>query len=110
MFANTPEPPYYAVVFTAVASHDQQGYEQMAERMVTLAQHQDGFLGVESAYQDNAEIVVSYWRDEAAVKNWRNQLEHKQAQKLGRERWYTAYKIRVAKVERAYGVGQGDGS
>jgi heme-degrading monooxygenase HmoA len=107
MIAPTPEPPYLAVIFSSQRSEGDRGYAAMAERMVDLAREQPGFLGVESAR--NAEgfgITVSYWRDEAAVKAWKAQAEHAVAQKLGREAWYAAYRVRVCRVEREYGKGQ----
>ena len=68
--ATTPEPPYYAVIFTSVRTPaDPEGYEQMAERMVELAREQPGFLGVESTRgSDGLGITVSYWASEAALR------------------------------------------
>ena len=104
MIADTPEPPYYAVIFTSVRTDlDTTEYADTAERMVELAQRQPGFLGVESA-RDEVGITVSYWRDEASIKAWKQQAEHREAQRLGRERWYADYRLRVAKVERDYGL------
>ena len=49
-FANTPEPPYYAVMFTSLRNGaDAEGYAEAAERMLELAVQQPGYLGVESA-------------------------------------------------------------
>ena len=61
--ADTPRPPYYAVIFTSVrAPGDEAAYQQTAEQMVELAARQPGFLGVESARSaDGAGITVSYW-------------------------------------------------
>ncbi len=73
----------------------------MAERMVELAQRQSGFLGMESA-RDGVGITVSYWRDLESIRNWKAELEHKEAQRLGREKWYSAFKTRIARVERDY--------
>jgi heme-degrading monooxygenase HmoA len=101
MLAKTPKPPYYAVIFSAAQSATLDGYDAMAERMVELASQQDGFLGVESA-QGNPEITVSYWKDEESILKWRSNLEHQEAQKQGKESWYDAFEIRIAKVERAY--------
>ena len=76
--------------------------------MVRLAQQQSGYLGVESTRDtDGLGITVSYWADEAALKNWKQVSEHLLAQKLGRERWYDYYTLRVAKVERAYSGPEG---
>ncbi|MFT6923415.1 MAG: heme-degrading monooxygenase HmoA [Crocinitomicaceae bacterium] len=101
MLAQTPKPPYYAVIFSAAQSSTLDGYYEMAERMVELASQQDGFLGVESA-QGNPEITVSYWENEDCILKWRSNLEHQEAQIQGKELWYDAFEIRIAKVERAY--------
>ncbi|MCW3103327.1 MAG: Antibiotic biosynthesis monooxygenase [Bacteroidetes bacterium] len=49
MIANTPPPPYYAVIFTSERTGELEGYEDTAARMVELAQGQEGYLGIESA-------------------------------------------------------------
>lgn len=102
MLANTPTPPYYAVIFTSVKMENDEGYDKMAERMVELAQQQPGFLGVESA-RNEVGITVSYWTDLVSIKNWREHAEHTIAREKGRADWYKAFKTRIAKVERDYG-------
>lgn len=102
MIAKTPPPPYYAVIFTSIRTVIDEGYAQMAQRMVELATSQPGFLGVESARQEVG-ITVSYWESLEAIRNWKQHAEHLIAQQLGRERWYAAYKTRICKVEREYG-------
>lgn len=101
LIANTPEPPYYAVIFTSMRTEVDQGYGAMAEKMVELVQQQPGFLGVESA-REEVGITVSYWADLESIKQWKNNIQHQAAQKLGREKWYAALKTRIAKVERDY--------
>lgn len=102
--ARTPEPPYYAVIFTSKRSEGDRGYAAMAERMVDLGSRYDGFLGIESVRgADGVGITVSYWRDEAAIAAWKRDTEHEKAQRGGREAWYERYEVRVARVERAYG-------
>jgi heme-degrading monooxygenase HmoA len=103
--AHTPEPPYYAVIFTSLrTADDPAGYAVTAERMVQLAREQPGFLGVESARGAHGlGITVSYWTNEAAIRAWREQVEHCVAQEQGRSKWYAQYELRVARVERAYG-------
>jgi heme-degrading monooxygenase HmoA len=103
MIAATPAPPYYAVIFTSIRSDVEAGYEAMAARMVELAALQPGFLGVESA-REEVGITVSYWRDPESIAAWKRQAEHQIAQERGRSEWYRAYKTRVCKVEREYGV------
>lgn len=102
MIAQTPEPPYYAVIFTSIKQHSAPGYADTAALMLTLAQEQDGFLGVESASAALG-ITVSYWRNKAAIRRWKLQTDHQIAQQRGREAWYAQYQVRIAKVERAYG-------
>lgn len=101
--AATPKPPYYAVIFTSISAPQQQGYGDMAEKMLNLASRQPGFLGVESA-REQLGITVSYWSDLDSIRDWKANIEHLEAQKLGREQWYSSYKTRITKVERDYGV------
>ena len=103
VIANTPTPPYYAVIFTSLRTKGDQGYGEMADRMVELAQQQPGFLGIESA-REEVGITVSYWADIASIKRWKADSEHLAAQKLGRSTWYADFKVRIAKVERDYGL------
>lgn len=101
--AHTPSPPYYTVIFTSVRRQaDEQAYQETAARMLSLAAGQPGFLGVDGAHSDGVGITVSYWQDEDAIKAWKNHLEHSEARRMGRERWYSQYSLRVARVERAY--------
>ena len=103
MIATTPQPPYYAVIFTSLRSPGDQGYAQAAEQMLELAREQSGFLGVESARGDDGlGITVSYWRSEEAIRAWKHHAEHSAIREQGRSTWYTAFQTRVCKVERAY--------
>lgn len=99
------EPPYWAVIFTSERTPDDpDGYTRMADEMFALASKQPGFLGVETARgADGIGITVSYWETLEAIRGWHQQADHRIAQKLGREKWYRGYKVRIARVERAYG-------
>jgi heme-degrading monooxygenase HmoA len=101
MIAHTPETPYYAVIFTSVRTEGDNGYAEMADRMVELARQQDGFLGVESA-RNEVGITVSYWRDLESIRKWKTNAEHKIAQQRGRKEWYQWFKVRISMVEREY--------
>ncbi|NQY14909.1 MAG: antibiotic biosynthesis monooxygenase [Henriciella sp.] len=102
-FSKTPEPPYYAVIFTSILGEHRDGYDAMGAAMVELAAHQPGFLGIETTRgADGLGITVSYWKDEDSILAWKQQTQHALAQKNGIERWYSHYELRVAKVERAY--------
>ncbi|GAA3042538.1 antibiotic biosynthesis monooxygenase family protein [Actinokineospora globicatena] len=100
----TPEPPYYAVIFTSILGPDDEGYHEAAERMFELVRAAPGFLGVDSARgEDRVGVTVSYFRDEVAIAEWREEPEHVVTRAEGRGRWYDAFEVRVARVERAYG-------
>ena len=101
--AETPDPPYYAVIFTSLRTEGDELYGEMAALMQDLARQEPGYLGFESAQEGDFEITVSYWRDPEALTTWKRHLDHAAAQRLGRERWYSAYRVRIARVERAYG-------
>lgn len=103
-FAGSFEPPYYAVIFTAMRgqSHDDE-YVETAQKMEQLAARQPGFLGIETVRgPDGLGITVSYWKSEAAISAWKADADHLAAQRMGRREWYEHYEVRVARVERAY--------
>ena len=102
MIAKTPQPPYYAVIFTTVVNSDLRGYEETANRMEFLAKQQPGYLGIESA-RSTLGITVSYWESLEAIVAWKNNVEHTEAREKGRTLWYKKYELRICKVERAYG-------
>ncbi|AEI39009.1 antibiotic biosynthesis monooxygenase family protein [Paenibacillus mucilaginosus] len=99
--AKTPQPPYYAVIFTSERTAGDKGYGRMADLMVELASQQPGFLGVESARDAGGlGITVSYWSSLEAIRAWREHALHQTAQEKGRTDWYERYALRVSKVER----------
>lgn len=102
LIAKTPPPPYYAVIFTSLRKEQDDDYQLMAQKMAELAVQQPGFLAMESACEEVG-ITVSYWRDLISIKKWKEHAEHQIAQKIGRESYYSAFKTRIAKVERDYG-------
>lgn len=101
--AGTPDPPYYAVIFTSIRTEiEDEQYAAAADRMLELAAQQPGYLGVEHARTPGSTgITVSYWTDEASIRNWQQNAEHLAAQKAGRDKWYQSFTLRIAKVERA---------
>jgi heme-degrading monooxygenase HmoA len=104
-FSSLPPTPYYAVIFASLRTAGDNGYDSMGDRMMELATSQAGFLGVESARDTQGfGITVSYWKDEASIRAWKNHAEHRIAQETGKERWYEHYITRIAKVERAYSL------
>ncbi len=99
-YAKTPEPPYYAVIFSSQRTEGNNGYGEMADKMVELASKQKGFLGVESARDDALGITVSYWDSLESIKKWKENTAHKVAQEKGKSIWYQGFALRVSKVER----------
>lgn len=92
---------YYAVIFTSTRTEVEEGYAEMAMRMVELAKQQPGFIGLESARSEIG-ITVSYWESLEAIKAWKENTEHLFTQEKGKTTWYKNYKVRIAKVEREY--------
>ncbi|MEK4029342.1 antibiotic biosynthesis monooxygenase [Pseudobacillus sp. FSL P4-0506] len=107
-FANTPAPPYYAVIFTSQRTEtDAKGYDSTAHLMVKLASKQDGFLGLESSRDQNGlGITVSYWESLEAINRWKEHISHQKAQEKGKKDWYSAYITRICKVERDYSLSE----
>ncbi|RLA05786.1 MAG: antibiotic biosynthesis monooxygenase [Gammaproteobacteria bacterium] len=105
--ASTPKPPYYAVLFTALRTEGDKGYQSMAEKMSQLAAEQPGYLGAESARdgtdKDAIGITLSYWSSLESIQAWKQNTEHLFAQQKGKSTWYQQFKIRISKVERDYG-------
>lgn len=101
MIANTPKAPYYAVIFSSMRTDIDDNYSEVADKMVELAKVQDGFLGLEFA-RNELGITVSYWRDLESIKKWKENTDHSIAREKGRKEWYSAFKTRIAKVERDY--------
>lgn len=97
------EPPYYAVVFTTVRTEDQSGYSETSARMEEMVKEVPGFLGMDHAQTPGGlGITVGYFRDADALTEWRNNAEHRAAQKRGQAEWYQNYTLHVAKVERSH--------
>lgn len=102
-FAETPDPPYYAVIFASLRTPGDDGYGETADRMVELARTMPGYLGIETVRgADGFGITVSYWTSEESIAAWKRQAEHRAAQEKGRTQWYAHYQLRIARVERAY--------
>lgn len=101
-FANTPEPPYFMVIFSSQRTEGDHGYNDMAERMLSLATEMPGFLGIESARDDEGfGITVSYWKDEASIREWNEVGQHQEARRAGHKIWYSHFQYRIGRVDKA---------
>ena len=101
MIVQTPEPPYYAVIFTSILKEHVQGYHETNKKIWEIAQQQEGFIGLESA-RNEIGITVSYWKSYKDIERWRHNLHHKSAKDKGVNLWYAKHKVRISKVEEAY--------
>jgi heme-degrading monooxygenase HmoA len=99
----TPQPPYYAVIFSAQTSEQNDGveYSSMSDELRKQAELIDGFIGIESA-GEGREITVSYWKDLESIDQWRKNSLHIQAKNWGKEKGFDWYQSRICKVEREY--------
>jgi len=100
--SDTPKPPYWAVLFTSVRHQHavDDGYDEMAARMLALARVQPGCLGVESVRgAGGIGITVSYWDSQTSIRTWKDHPEHLEAQGRAGE-WYADYALRICKVVR----------
>ena len=97
-------PGCYAVIFTSVRrERDGDGYDDLSDRMVELAQAQPGYLGLESARNDGGVgITISYWESLEAIANWKRHAEHLEAQRQGKRGLYTSFTTRICRIEREY--------
>jgi heme-degrading monooxygenase HmoA len=101
MFANTPKPPYYAVIFTSRRSEGDNGYQDMSDKIESLVRKQPGYLGMESA-RNKIGITVCYWKDMESIQGWAENNDHGEAKEKGKAMWYEAYKVRICQVVAEY--------
>lgn len=96
-----------AVIFEFTAPPERrQEYLDLAAMLHVELKDFDGFLGIErfqSLSSPDRYVSLSFWRDEEAVRKWRNVQKHRQAQAQGRRHIFSAYRLRVCQVLRDYG-------
>lgn len=97
-----------AVIFEVEpAEGKRDAYLGIAAELKPLLESIDGFISVErfqSLTDPKRVLSLSFWRDEEAVKTWRNTEEHRQAQQAGRGGIFAGYRLRIAHVVRDYGL------
>ncbi len=98
-----------AVIFEVrPESGRRQDYLDIAASLRPLLADIDGFLSIErfeSLSEPGKILSLSFWRDEAAVAAWRNTEQHRAAQAAGRGGLFHDYRLRIATVDRDYGMG-----
>lgn len=99
-----------AVIFEVIPhSSLKQDCLDIAASLLPLLQQMDGFLSIErfqSLSNPDKLLSLSFWRDEAAVAQWRNTDEHRLAQAQGRQQIFQHYRLRIADVSRDYGLNE----
>lgn len=102
----TQEPSYYMVSFISKFTSDinHEEYSEIAQLMVSLAQKQPGYLGVDSVRDPitTQGITISYWKDKSCILNWKQNIDHQLAQRNGKGKFYSQFQVKIAKVESAY--------
>ena len=86
-----------------------QDYFDIAAALKPELEQIDGFISVErfaSMTEEGKVVSLSFWRDEEAIKAWRETLHHRQAQKKGRQSIFEDYRLRIAEVVRDYGMSE----
>ena len=98
----------FAVIFEVTFNDNAQAsYQTLASQLSTELEKADGFISNErfqSLTTPGKLLSLSYWLDEEALQNWRNQMEHRQAQSQGRNGIFKDYHIHVAQVVRHYSL------
>ena len=90
-----------------IAPDRQQDYLSIAARLKPELEQMDGFISIErfqSLSEDGKLLSLSFWRDENAVKAWRNHADHRKAQAVGRQSIFRDYRLRIVSVLRDYGM------
>lgn len=95
------KPPYYAVIFTSIRTSEDNGYSEIAKKVLEEAKNEDGFLGFESARNEMG-ISVSYWSSLEAIEKWKTNTLHKEAMKKAKD-FYSYFRVRVCLVQKEYG-------
>jgi len=98
----------YAVIFEVQPKPGrQQDYLDIAAALKPELEKIDGFISVERFQSLSTErkiLSLSFWRDAAAVKRWREHDRHQRAQFKGRNEVFADYRISVVEVVRQYGM------
>lgn len=93
----------YAVIFRAQVKELDAQYGELAARLRDRAIEEFGCLEFTACTEGDSEIAISYWPDLEHIRAWREDAIHREAQALGRERWYRSYQVQVVEVLRDYG-------
>ncbi|MBM3656629.1 MAG: antibiotic biosynthesis monooxygenase [Actinobacteria bacterium] len=95
----------YAVIFRSIRTNaHEELYQSQAKNMEALVKSIPGYIS-HFSYRDPASrsgVTIAYFESLEAIKAWRENPEHLEAQELGRGLFYSWYEIQVVKLERGY--------
>ena len=104
----------YAIVFEVWPfAKGRDRYFELAAQLKQILVSQPGFISVErfqSLIDEEKLLSLSFWESEQAIAGWREQIDHIDAQKEGKEKLFKSYRIRVVKIERDYSFDAEDAS
>ncbi len=90
----------WVVIFRAKVRQLDAQYHEWAALLRDKALNEFGCTAFHSLQEGDEEIALSYWPSEAAIAAWKNETLHRQAQTLGRTRWYASHSVTIAEVKR----------
>jgi heme-degrading monooxygenase HmoA len=90
----------FAVIFKATVAELDDEYLHTAQRLKDLAFDKYGCQDFVSVTEGNEEIAISYWETEQQIREWKNDPEHRRAQRMGRDKWYQSFSVEVCEVIR----------
>jgi len=101
-----------AVIFEVVPFlGERHKYLDLAGELRAELESMDGFISIErfeSLTMRGKILSLSFWRDEEAVKGWRNREAHRNAQAAGRNGVFADYRLRIGHIVRDYGMFERD--
>lgn len=92
----------FAVIFKAKTGDQDSQYSETVATMRELAFGKYNCQDFIAVTEGEQEIAISYWLSESDIQNWHKDSQHAIAQKLGREKWYSAYTVEVVEIKRSY--------
>ena len=88
-------------------AENKEDYLETASALRPLLEKIDGFISIErfeSLVEPGKILSLGFFRDEEAVTAWRNTVQHRKAQALGRNSFFKDYRLRIAEITRDYGM------
>ena len=92
----------FAVIFTAKSHIQDKHYLEIVERLRNLACTQYGCIDFISTKNEDVELTISYWPNLQSIQNWKQDIEHNNAQKQGKQKWYSEYKVEIVAIKHSY--------